>query len=192
MNTKNKDTLAAESWAKRILKSDIRILDTETTGLGTNDQICQIGICDGRGNIVMDTLVKPAVPINRKAFQIHGISEEALRDAPRFPDIYEELVNAVSYKPVIIYNVNFDRQMIRQTCDFYNLRYPRCREFHCAMQWYSQWHGWKKRKDGTYRWRKLPGGDHSAIGDCLAVLKLIQKMAGYNLGEEAEIIPLAR
>jgi DNA polymerase-3 subunit epsilon len=95
-------------------------------------------------------------------------------------------------KPVIIYNVPFDRRMVRQTCDFYNLRYPRCKEFYCAMQWYSQWYGWKKKKDGSYRWKKLPEGDHSAIGDCLAVLKLIRKMAGYNLDKEAQIIPLAR
>lgn len=29
----------------------------------------------------------------------------------------------------------------------------------------------------NYRWQRLPGGDHSALGDCWATLKVLQKMA---------------
>jgi DNA polymerase-3 subunit epsilon len=30
---------------------------------------------------------------------------------------------------------------------------------------------------GNYRYQKLPGGDHTAVGDCRATLKVIKKMA---------------
>jgi len=29
----------------------------------------------------------------------------------------------------------------------------------------------------NYRWQRLPGGDHSALSDCLATLKVLQAMA---------------
>jgi hypothetical protein len=32
-------------------------------------------------------------------------------------------------------------------------------------------------KRGGYRSQKLPGGDHSALGDALATLRLIEEMA---------------
>jgi hypothetical protein len=31
-----------------------------------------------------------------------------------------------------------------------------------------------------YTWQKLPGGDHSALGDCLATLKVIKDMGGHQ------------
>jgi DNA polymerase-3 subunit epsilon len=33
-------------------------------------------------------------------------------------------------------------------------------------------------KRGGYRSQKLPGGDHTAIGDARATLRLIERMAG--------------
>ena len=31
------------------------------------------------------------------------------------------------------------------------------------------------------KWQKLPGGDHSAIGDCKATLELLRKIANSDL-----------
>ncbi len=36
--------------------------------------------------------------------------------------------------------------------------------------------GWLPQRGG-YRSQKLPGGDHSALGDALATLRLIEEMA---------------
>ena len=30
------------------------------------------------------------------------------------------------------------------------------------------------------RWQKLPGGDHSALGDCRATLAILHEMANSN------------
>jgi DNA polymerase-3 subunit epsilon len=30
----------------------------------------------------------------------------------------------------------------------------------------------------SYKWQKLDGGDHTALGDCLATLEVIRVMAG--------------
>jgi DNA polymerase III subunit epsilon len=47
----------------------------------------------------------------------------------------------------------------------------------CAMKAYAMWVGeWSDRR-GSYKWQRLTGGNHRALGDCLATLQLIQKMA---------------
>jgi len=44
-------------------KSNYVIFDTETTGLGENDVIVQIGLLDLDGNVLMNTLIKTAYQI---------------------------------------------------------------------------------------------------------------------------------
>jgi len=59
----------AAKWAREVLanKKDYVILDTETTGLGCAE-IVQIGIIDLDGKILLDSLVKPSIPIPYDAF----------------------------------------------------------------------------------------------------------------------------
>jgi DNA polymerase-3 subunit epsilon len=43
-------------------------------------------------------------------------------------------------------------------------------------EWVGEWNDYH----GSFRWQKLVGGDHSALGDCLATLETIRKMAESN------------
>jgi hypothetical protein len=47
----------------------------------------------------------------------------------------------------------------------------------CAMALYAQWVGEWSHYHRSYRWQPLPGGDHTALGDCLATLRLLQRIA---------------
>lgn len=35
------------------------------------------------------------------------------------------------------------------------------------------------------RWQRLPGGDHTALGDAVACLQVIRKMAGVEAKEQS-------
>ena len=43
----------------------------------------------------------------------------------------------------------------------------------------GEWASWKD----DYKWQKLPGGDHTALGDCIATLNIIKEMANTELME---------
>ncbi len=47
----------------------------------------------------------------------------------------------------------------------------------CAMVAYAQYVGEMNHKGTGYKWHKLRGGDHTALGDCRATLGLIRRMA---------------
>jgi DNA polymerase III subunit epsilon len=77
------------------LQKPIAIIDLETTGtnLGT-DRIVEIAIVkiakDG-SRIVKRKLINPEMPIPAGASEIHGISDEMVKDAPTFKQVANEL-----------------------------------------------------------------------------------------------------
>lgn len=185
------DRQQAIDWAKQLLERDhFCILDTETTGLSNTDQICQLGLIDSSGNPLINTLVNPTVCVNPEATLIHGITDRMLANAPTFEEVFLQLWRVLGNRDLVIYNVEFDIRLIKQSLKpyGYQLAIPTsdrrgCKIFsnggsiHCAMLWYAQFIGDWNNHHGNYKWQRLPGGDHSAIGDCRATLGIIRQMS---------------
>jgi DNA polymerase-3 subunit epsilon len=173
---------AASEWARDLLEtksSEWVILDTETTGLGGYDEVVQVSVIDGEGNILVENLlIKPTISIPESASRIHGISDEAVKAAPRFSDVFSKIYDAVYGKFLVIYNADYDLRILNQSGKA--LDYPVVfgfSDYDCVMQKYSEWCGEWSDYHGSFRWQRLPGGDHSSLGDCRATLELIKRMA---------------
>lgn len=170
----------AVAWAKRLLaRPDWMILDTETTGLGRGAQVVQVAMLAPDGTPVLDTLVKATVPVEPEAFRIHRLGEEELKDAPSFAEVLPRIVEASQGKYLVIYNGDFDLRMLRQSALAVGLDTPLLMHYDAMIEYaryYGEWNDYRH----DFRWQKLPGGDHSAMGDCRAVLALIQRMAGVT------------
>ncbi len=185
----HEDKRFAITLAREILSQPDQyvILDTETTGLYDCETV-QIGIINLFGKTLLDTFVKPTCAISKGATAIHGITEETVANAPTFEAIRPLIELMTHEKIVIIYNSDFDNEVIRHCCKVNKL--PRLKyESYCAMELYSEFVGdWNNYYD-NYQWQKLPGGDHSAIGDCKATLEVIKLMARTPLEiEQGELI----
>jgi len=93
----------------------IAVLDFETTGL-TPGQDRVVEVCVMRQNpgeeprLVLDTLVNPMRRM--AATEIHGITDDDVKDAPRFQDVAGELVTTLSGAVVVAYNVYFDMRFL--------------------------------------------------------------------------------
>ena len=178
-DTYYEDHKEAADWARQMLASDALILDTETTGLGGRDEIVQLAVIDMQGNTLLNCLIKPTIPIAADASRIHGITMKTVAEAPSFADIWPSLRDLIAGKIVIIYNADYDTRLLAQSSRAHDL--PRTpithATFKCAMLPYSAWVGDWNEYRGNYKWQRLPGGDHSALGDCWATLKVLQAMA---------------
>ncbi|HML23699.1 MAG TPA: 3'-5' exonuclease [Aggregatilinea sp.] len=179
----------AAQWAYDLLQSDFVIFDSETTGTGFQDELVQVGVIDGRGETVLDTLVKPTRPIDPGASRVHGLSAVHLIGAPAFKTVYPDLAAALGGKRVVAYNVDFDRRILYQSCALYDLPRVEAAAWECAMKRYAAYFGsWNSMKN-DFRWHKLEAAcanedvnvydlnAHSAVDDCRLTLRLIQKMA---------------
>lgn len=174
------DHMAAVVWAREVLADQTAIiLDTETTGLGVNDQVVEIGLLGVDGRVVLDTLVRPTCEISAGALALHGIDNEMVASAPAWPEVCAVVGAAVrAAGAVVMYNAEFDLRVLRQTRNAHGL--PKLgldrRKVACAMKMYAQWSGEWNEWYQSYKWQSLDGG-HRALEDCRAVLDVIMRMA---------------
>ena len=188
------DRAAARFWARRLLhERTFVILDTETTGLGGDAEVVQVGLIDPSGVVLMDQLVRPFRGIPPEATAIHGIVDAMVADAPTFGEILPGLLELMGGRRVIAYNAQFDSRLISQSAAARNFSPGSvglmALRWECAMLYYAQWVG--ERGHLGYKWQKLPKTHtaHTAIGDCQATLDLIRLMAGVEIS--AEPLPAA-
>ena len=90
------------------------VLDTETTGLDYEDghRVIEIGIIElvnhvPTGNYFHHYL-NPERDSDKRAQEVHGLSNEFLKDKPKFSEIAEEFINYISDSKIIIHNASFD------------------------------------------------------------------------------------
>ncbi len=94
----------------------IALLDVETTGRDASvDRVIEVGIAVGRGGAIVSRynwLINPGVPIPDEARAVHGISNDDVKDSPRFEAIAHEIAAALSGCIPAAYNAPFDRAFI--------------------------------------------------------------------------------
>src|SRR6185312_4699179 len=89
------------------------VVDVETTGMRAvgGDRITEIAVAvvqGGRREIVFDSLVNPERPIPRAIRTITNITDEMVRHAPRFSDLAEQVMGALSGRIFVAHNARFD------------------------------------------------------------------------------------
>jgi DNA polymerase-3 subunit epsilon len=90
------------------------VLDTETTGLEPEqgDRIVEIGAIELWNHLptgrVFHQYVNPERAMPQDAFEVHGLSDDFLRDKPPFRDIAAGLVEFIADARLVIHNAAFD------------------------------------------------------------------------------------
>jgi len=90
------------------------VLDTETTGLETSQdhRIIEIGCIELVDRRITDNhwhhYVNPDREIDAGAFEVHGISNESLKDKPRFRDVAQDFLDYIKGAELVIHNAPFD------------------------------------------------------------------------------------
>ncbi|MFE4915844.1 exonuclease domain-containing protein [Streptomyces sp. NPDC056652] len=178
-----------EDWARKALEDHtVVILDTETTGLDDDARIVEIAVTTAAGDVLLDTLVKPDVPIPAEATEVHGITDAMVAGEPSFSEALGRLTTVLNGRRCLIYNKVFDVARLRWelTRRYEAAEHDQPEEsaaawldamtFEDAMVPYSDWVGDWSEYWGNYTWQSLDSG-HRALGDCLAVTDCLRAMA---------------
>lgn len=146
-------------------------IDTETTGLNSDDEIIQISIIDGFRNTLLDAYIRPDFHEEwPEAMKINQITPEMVSDKPSIIFYKERIEKILNTTPLIIgYNVDFDLNMLRQ--NFITL--PNELNKLDVMQEYCDFTG-KPRVNLKKCARELgfipDDGYHNSKNDCLATI----------------------
>src|SRR6187399_2320340 len=90
------------------------VLDTETTGLSpaTGDRVVEIGCVELINHIPtgrhLHLYINPERSMPEDAFRVHGLSDDFLRDKPKFADVAGRFVDFIADSTLVIHNAPFD------------------------------------------------------------------------------------
>jgi DNA polymerase III epsilon subunit family exonuclease len=170
-------------------------LDTETTGFGKNDRICEIAMLMIQGDKVVDefhSLVNPERVMNESARAVHGILDDALQDAPRFDEIRDQVIEFLSRgAPWVAHQLSFDARMLSYVIpeDLWPKGVPTL----CSMDFAKKHHSMLRMCNG-HKLMNLAGylqidyraaDAHSAKVDATLLGKIVPKMMGTRLVSES-------
>lgn len=157
------------------------IIDIETTGLSpVNDKIIEIAIYIHDGQKIIDeysSLINPERVISANITRLTGITNEMVKDAPKFWEIAKDIVILTKGKSFVAHNASFDYNFIRN--EFKSLGYDFKRDRLCTVK--------LSRKiipnHKSYSLGKICNdlnikidGRHRAAGDALATVKLFEHL----------------
>jgi DNA polymerase-3 subunit epsilon len=167
---------AWEYWQRRPV-----FLDTETTGLDFRAEIVEICLIDVDECVLFDSLVKPSRPIPPDATRVNGITNEMVRFAPTWREIWLKVEETMRGRHVGIYNEEFDVRMIEQTNRIYGIPWHsrQCSTF-CIMKLYARFYGrdrWQSLQNAGRQCRISLPNSHRARADSLLARRVLQFMA---------------
>ena len=175
-------------YARSIIDQHPVYLDTETTGLSSQDEIIEFSIIDHDGSLLFSRLMKPTQPIPAQARLIHGISDADVAAEKTWPLLWSE-IRAILYGRVIAaYNSPFDLQLMQQTHRRYGLPWRDNFNFVDVMSIFSSFRGVRDPVRGGMRMFKLADAasflnisihkTHRATADTLLTRAILHSIAG--------------
>lgn len=189
------DKIQTIKTARKWLTEKPIFLDTETTGLGLSAEIVDLALIDSNGKTLINTLIKPTVPITCEASKVHHIKDSDVLDAPSFPNILKMLTKLCIHRRVLIYNASFDMRVLLQSAKAHNRGLPLIGP-NCVMKAYAQFYGDWNNSRSSYKWQtqtnaakqlglELPTDLHRAAADAMLCRSIVTAMAATKLpGEE--------
>lgn len=162
----------AVHWARWMLQPGVAcVLDTETHDLW--GRVMEVAVVDASsGEVLLETLVNPQIPVTEDSFGIHKISDAMVADAPTWDQVMPDLLRVTDGRKILAYNAEYDKTVIVGDClrveaDPQHLRAEE--QWGCIM---------RRRRDWEDMRDFLPlGGGHRALGDTCAALEMLTSLA---------------
>jgi DNA polymerase III subunit epsilon len=187
------------------LKKKYAIIDIETTGgRAARDKITEIAIVLHDGEKVLDsfeTLINPEVPIPYGITELTGITNDMVRDAPKFYEVAKQIVQMTEGAIFVAHNVRFDYSFIQE--EFRRLGFTYQRRQLCTVRLARKaFPGYRSYSLGNLiKVMNLDAGSrHRAMGDTMATVDLFERILAtenteanikhmVNLGVKESLLP---
>ncbi len=100
-------------------RKKVLFFDLELTGVYHHDEILSVSIVDGTGEVIMDTLVKPAKKKKWKQTEkIHGITPDMVADAPSLDELTPRIKEIFEAADILVaYGISTDYSHIKEIYD---------------------------------------------------------------------------
>lgn len=112
LNEDDVELVACDHDAIELRDAGFVVFDLETTGAKTPPcRVTEIGAYRVRGGTIVDefhTLVNPEMPIPFFIVMLTGITDDMVRDAPKFADVADDFLKFIGDSVLVAHNSGFD------------------------------------------------------------------------------------
>ena len=106
--------LSLIKWAQAMLAlPNLAFLEVDTDGLGEDASVLRVLLLTAQGEVTFDTLIRPKTPLSASLQSITGITQAQLVDAPPLSAVWPRIVEALTGKYILSYNLAFDQSRLR-------------------------------------------------------------------------------
>ncbi len=120
---------------------EVAVIDCETTGLDPQkDRIISLAVVladlreQAQDTRHLEITIDPGVSIPADATKIHGIRNEDVKGNDKFEDVAEQLMDFVSDRPLMGFNVTFDKQFLNAELKRNGFKSFHRKQSYCVME----------------------------------------------------------
>ena len=104
-------------------------IDLETTGLFyySGDRLCELGavrVSSGQFTDYIKTFVNPGRLLTRDSSAVSGITDDMIKNAPRFAEVAERFLNLIKGSVLVFHNAGFDMGFLNSELGRIGLHLP--------------------------------------------------------------------
>lgn len=163
------------------------IMDTETTGLGDDDEIIELALLNQDGEKLYHNYFYPSKEVEPGAAEINHLTQDVLAklDAVNFVDEADNIIDIIEFSessgiPVLGHNLKFDIKMFNQTCQKYGINVDKdlFEGYKDSMTIAKEW-----LKSASYSLNNLTTligitreEQHNAADDCLMTKEFLDRL----------------
>ena len=155
-------SLQAVQIAQKVLQAQPVYLDTETTGLDSKAEIVEISIVDHDDTLLFESLVRPTRPIPPDSSRVHHITNEMVKSAPTWAEVWPSVRTHLDRRVIAIYNEEYDLRLMQQSHQVHRMPWQERYKSICIMKLYAQFRGIFDPRRRTYRFFSLEEAGRSA------------------------------
>lgn len=166
--------------------------DVETTGVSPLvDKLVELSAykVNPTGDEVFDTLVNPTVEIAPEIIEIHGITNEMVKDAPLSCEVLPDFIDFIQDLPLLAHNARFDVGFLLFNAHQENIK-TGVNEVYCTLKFSRA----ALTGLASYKLQSLSehfgitlSRHHRALDDALACLKLMARALGNIKSKEDKV-----
>ena len=120
---------------------EVAVIDCETTGLDPQeDRVISLAVVladlreQAQDTKHLEITVDPGMSIPADATKIHGIRDEDVRGHDNFGEVSEQLIDFVSDRPLMGFNVSFDKQFLNAELKRNGFKSFHRKQSYCVME----------------------------------------------------------
>jgi DNA polymerase-3 subunit epsilon len=187
----------AKATAKAVAKAlvlpdltDVIVLDTETTGIGSSARIVEVAALHVKNGVVVrqfQSLVNPEMHIPSMVVRVHGITDAMVVGAPTAAPVLAGFAKFVAGHTLVAHNASFDFGILRGEYGRVKVAPPGCAMYCSVKLARVVFPEAPNHKLGTLAtFLKLPHPPtHRALADCFTTMALLNAMAARKKSHQA-------